>query len=118
MKTSEVVAGRARGSYIPREACVGRGVLASAPEHPASRPGDRPTSRTHRWSDGRLPAASLLHVSRVMASVGVQSHAPIAMSAAEAPKMNGHSLKGRKATLNPVNKETIASTANVPIATA
>jgi len=50
--------------------------------------------------------------------VMLQPHAPQAISAAETPKMSGHSLKGRKATLNPVNKETTASTTSVPIAIA
>ena len=34
------------------------------------------------------------------------------------PKMKGHSLNGRKAILKPVNKETMASTTSVAIATA
>jgi len=41
-----------------------------------------------------------------------------AISAAETPKMKGQSLKGRNATLKPVNKETIANTINGPMATA
>ena len=48
-----------------------------------------------------------------------QSHAPQTISAAETPKITGHSLKGRNATLKPVNRrDTMASTANVAVATA
>jgi len=47
-----------------------------------------------------------------------QSHAPKTIKAADVPKMTGHSLYGRKATLEPVNKETIARTTRVPVATA
>jgi len=47
-----------------------------------------------------------------------QSHAPQTISAAETPKTTGHSLKGRNATLKPVNRDTMASTANVAVATA
>lgn len=47
-----------------------------------------------------------------------QSHAPKATKTADVPKMTGHSLNGRKATLKPVNRETIARTTRVPVATA
>ena len=43
-------------------------------------------------------------------------HAPQAINIAETPKIIGHNLKGRKAILNPVNNETMASTINVHIA--
>ena len=104
-----------------------------------------PPSDSGRATQGREVAHQLDLVSRALVDLGIQkdggatsllgmadgangltrrracppqSHAPQTISAAETPKITGHSLKGRNATLKPVNRDTRASTTNVAVATA